>query len=326
MSFEKRVSIIVPIYKVPDYLERCVYSLTAQTHKDLEILLVDDGSPDECPGICDRLAKEDSRIRVIHKENGGLSSARNAGIAQATGDYLAFVDSDDFVTKTYIEDLLSACESSGVKLAACGYVEYYSEEKQIIHCGSNSYVTTGEAAVKDIFTMKNDIHVVAWNKLYAKELFTGNQILYPQGMLHEDVFTTYRFCAAAEKVAYINKPNYYYVQRQGSIIGQSFNPKRLQLLDAVESIKPFVAENAPTFDTEYRYYVFLNYLTILNAMADSNYQDRDLFKRMQNMIFEIAPQIKKNPYFSKKYRLVLLLLKLDMRSFYFVRKLYKHMG
>lgn len=326
MSYEKKISIIVPVYQVADYIERCVLSLLSQTYQNLEIVLVDDGSPDECPAICDRLALADSRIVVIHKNNGGLSSARNVGIAQASGDYLAFVDGDDFVSNTYISALLDACELHSVKIAACGYVEYYSEAAQVIHSGDGSYVITGSEAIKDIFTMKNEIHVVAWNKLYARELFTENGITYPEGMIHEDVFTTYRLCAAADKVAYVNQPNYFYVQRQGSIINQGFNPKRLQLLQAVDSIRPFVEENAPNFAAEYEYYVFLNYLTVINAMADSHYKDSVLFKSLRQKIYDLAPHILNNPYFRGKYKLVLLLLRLGMTGFYFIRGLYRHIG
>ena len=276
----KKISIIIPVYKVECYLEECMESLLKQSYHNLEIILIDDESPDKCPQICDFYMEKDDRVKVIHKKNGGLSSARNAGIAIAKGSYLAFIDGDDFVCKDYIETLICACEENDVKISACGYVEYYSDDKQIVHCGEKPYVITGEEAIKDIFTMKNDIHVVAWNKLYAKELFEENNIFYPEGKIHEDVFTTYKFLANVDNVVYINRPCYFYVQREGSIINQTFNIKRLQLLDAIEDIRPFVKEHSPTYDDEFAFYTFLNYLTIINSMADSNYKDKKIFRRI----------------------------------------------
>ena len=323
MISNKLVSVIVPIYNVENYIDKCVESICNQSYENIEVILVDDGSPDQCPTICDEWGRRDSRVRVVHKKNGGLSSARNAGIALAKGSYLAFIDGDDFVSKDYIETLIYACEENNVKVSACGYVEYYSENKQIIRCGESTYAISGEEAIKDIFTMKNDIHVVAWNKLYAKELFEENDILYPVGKIHEDVFTTYKFFANVDKVIYVNKPCYYYVQREGSIINQSFNPKRLQLLDAIEDIRPFVNEHSPIYDTEFAFYTFLNYLTVINSMADSDYKDRKMYKKIVSMIDTVVPQIRQTKYLSKKYILTLLFLKSGMTGFYMIRKIYQ---
>lgn len=317
------VSIIVPIYNVSPYIEKCVTSLLEQTHKELEIILVDDGSPDDCPSICDAFAAQDPRVRVIHQKNGGLSAARNAGIEAATGDYLAFVDGDDFVSPDYIEVMLSACLEHAVKMAACGYWEYYSEKKNAAIAVDKTVVLSAEEAIFDIFTMKNRVQVMAWNKLYARDLFENTSIRYPVGRIHEDVFTTYRFCAAAEKVVCVNKPCYYYVQRAGSIISQNFSPKRLQLLDAVNSIQPFVEEHAPVYDEAYKYYVFLNDLTVINAMADSRYCDVQLFRKVQKHIRECWTDLKNNPYVNIKNKLTVFLLKFGMRGFYAFRKLYK---
>lgn len=317
------VSIIVPIYKVEPFIEKCVTSLLAQTYTNLEIILVDDGSPDDCPSICDAFAEQDARVFVIHQENSGLSAARNAGIQVARGAYLAFVDGDDFVTPDYIEVMLNACEENNAKLAACGYLEYYSEERNTAFGVDKTIVLSAEEAITDIFVMNDQVQVMAWNKLYARELFDDTDIRYPVGKIHEDVFTTYRFCAAAEKIVCVNKACYYYVQREGSIISQNFSLKRLQLLDAVDSIKSFVESYAPTYDEAYAYYVFLNHLTIINAMADSCYYDRQLFGKMCSCIRSQMPVLKKNTYFGPKNRLTCFLLNMGMRGYYMFRKLYK---
>ena len=318
-----KVSVVVPVYNVAEYLSKCVKSLIAQTYKNIEIILVDDGATDQSGGICDDFQKKDERIKVIHKENGGLSSARNAGIEAATGEYIAFVDSDDFVAECYIEKLLDACITNNCKVSACAYYEYYSQDDMRFVGGENSTVKSREDAIKDIFTMKNEICVVAWNKLYAKELFENKANRYPEGRIHEDVFTTYKFCAAVDRVAYINEPLYFYVQRAGSIMGQTFSRKRLQLIDAVESIAPFVKENAPVFDKEYEYYVFLNYLTLINTMADSNYKDKELFFDLSSKISEMAVSLAENPCFGKKHKLSCVFLKFGMCIFFIIRKIYK---
>ena len=317
------VSIIVPIYNVAPYIEKCVTSLLTQTHTELEIILVDDGSPDDCPSICDAFAAKDSRVCVIHQKNGALSAARNTGIEAATGDYLAFVDGDDFVSPDYIEVMLNACLEHNVKMAACGYWEYYSEERNTAVAVDETVVLYAEEAIRDIFTMKNRVQVMAWNKLYARELFENTEIRYPVGRIHEDVFTTYRFCAAAEKLVCVNKPCYYYVQRAGSIISHNFSPKRLQLLDAVNSIQPFVERHAPVYDEAYKYYVFLNDLTVINAMADSRYHDAQLFNKMRKHIRECWADLKNNPYLNTKNKLTVFLLGFGMCGYYVFRKLYK---
>lgn len=317
------VSVIVPVYKVPAFIGKCVESLLDQTHKNLQIILVDDGSPDECGVLCDGYAQRDSRVQVIHKENGGLSDARNAGIEQAAGDYLAFVDGDDFVSEDYIETLLNACITNQTKMAACGYCNYYSDDRMTVLQPAESCVLSGEEAIKDIFTMGDNVQVMAWNKLYARSLFEDGTIRYPKGKIHEDVFTTYRFCAAAGKVACVNVPCYYYVQREGSIISQRFSPRRLQLLDAVESIRSFVEAAAPAYDREYEYYVFLNNLTLINAMADGQSMDKKLFAALRGKILKMLPDLKENPYFTKKDRLTCVFLRLGPGCFGIIRAIYK---
>lgn len=323
MASEKRISLIVPVYNVAKYLDRCVKSLLAQTYPHLEIILVDDGSTDGSGSLCDAYARADRRVRVIHQENSGLSAARNRGIDAASGAYLAFVDGDDFVAKHYVRTLLDACERNGASMAACGYMEYYTQKKQIPRCCEEPFAISGEEAVIDIFTQRNRIHVMAWNKLYHRSLFDGQGIRYPVGKIHEDVFTTYRLCAGAERVACTNEICYCYVQRQGSIVRSGFSPERLQLLEAVEFIRPFVKTHSPRYDEAFRFYEFINCLTVLNAMADSDYRDEALFTRIRSRIERLVPQLRKNPCFGKKHRVTVMLLGWGMGPYYGIRKAYK---
>ncbi len=223
------ISVIVPVYKVEAYLDRCVQSIVDQTYTNLEIILVDDGSPDRCPQMCDEWAKRDNRIRVIHKENGGLSDARNAGMQAASGTYIAFVDSDDWVSKRYIERLNQAIGHTGAKMAACG-VRLVDDERQ--NTGSKKedasfQILLAEQALSAQGWKK--VRAVAWNKLYHCSLLEGER--YPVGKYHEDEFFTYRIVDKAGRVAFVEDELYCYYQRSGSIMHE-FSMKRLDALEA----------------------------------------------------------------------------------------------
>lgn len=239
------ISIIVPVYKVERYLHRCVDSILSQTFSDFELILVDDGSPDNCGTLCDAYAAQDSRVRVIHQKNGGLSAARNAGIDQvfAGGDsqWLAFVDSDDWVHPKFLEALYGAVTATGCQLAACGYYRTSGadfpenqEWKAEVLSADDFYCTdTGEATA-----------TIACAKLYHRSLFQS--LRYPAGKLHEDEFTTYRTVYQAGKVAVVSAKLYAYYQNPDGIMGASWSPKRLHMLDAFEEQAAFArAENHP---------------------------------------------------------------------------------
>ena len=227
---EPLISVIVPIYKVEEYLNRCVESLVNQTYKNLEIILVDDGSPDNCPEMCDRWAKQDKRIRVIHKTNGGLSDARNAGMRIATGEYIAFVDSDDLVSYSFLEDLLYTSQSTNAELSACE-VESFSDEAEIqLTCDNDKQITVfnAEQALSQLIRGRG-FRAVAWNKLYRASLLTDEHFEF--GKLHEDEFFTYRIIDKCKTLSFVDKPLYKYRQREGSIMTVK-SDKHLDSLDA----------------------------------------------------------------------------------------------
>lgn len=227
----KLISVVVPVYNVEKYLTKCIQSIRNQTHHDLEIILVDDGSTDCSGGICDDFQKKDVRIKVIHKENGGLSDARNAGIDAAKGEYIAFVDSDDFIHPEMYTTMLRIMEGDKADIAVCG-IKNVPETEEIDYNltvpGQSDKVFTGldmqYMYFEENFAMTA---VVAWNKLYKKELF--HQVRYPKGKIHEDEYTTYRLTYPCKRISYIDTPFYYYVMRSTSIMGV-FNEKRFDLL------------------------------------------------------------------------------------------------
>lgn len=208
------ISVIVPIYKVELYLDRCVQSIVGQTYQNLEIILVDDGSPDTCPAICDSWAARDSRIKVFHKKNGGLSSARNAGLDICQGEYVAFVDSDDWVEADMYEALLQACNDQNTMISVCGRYVVSADGKYIDKC----YASPASVSSTD-FTARMFVgdccDSSACDKLFSKSLW--DNVRFPDGRIYEDVAIMYRVVLNSERVAIVNRPLYNYYRHGGSI-------------------------------------------------------------------------------------------------------------
>ena len=217
-----KISVIVPVYRVEKYLERCVESVINQTFSDFELILVNDGSPDTCPRLCDEWAAKDSRIRVIHKENGGLSDARNAGFAGSTGEWITFIDSDDYIHPKMLEVLYAAVQEFGVPVSACGYAETHGEPLQ----AEDPCATVLSPA--DFYRNYNITATVAWGKLYHRSIV----LPYPVGKLHEDEYVTYRILFALDRVIFINSPLYGYYQNTTGIIRSHWSLRRLDSLPA----------------------------------------------------------------------------------------------
>ena len=208
-----KLSIMVPVYKVEKYLRKCIDSILSQTFTDFELILVNDGSPDKSPDICEEYKQRDSRIVVIHKENGGLSDTRNAGLDVAKGDYFGFVDSDDHIAPNMYETLISVMEEKDCDMVICDNYRESPEGITIQNWLEESKSFNREEAMFQLLTDK--IGSQAWNKLYKKELFA--EIRYPIGRVYEDIPTTYKYLHRCDKVAYVKTPLYYYTIRGDSI-------------------------------------------------------------------------------------------------------------
>ena len=226
------ISVIVPCYNVEQYLRQCIKSITQQTYSNLEILLVDDGSPDRSGEICDEYAKSDKRIRVIHKQNGGLSDARNAAIDVCNGEYLTFVDSDDSVSLDHVETLYGLVEKYGCLLSVSQWQTFQEGTKLKINqkkIKEICYNTPKEAVTAMYYQEEFDNAV--WGKMYHRSLF--DDLRFPKGLIFEDDYTVYRLLFKSNKVAYTNKITYYYLLRNNSIEGESFNDKKMDSALAV---------------------------------------------------------------------------------------------
>lgn len=242
MPYEKPLlSIIVPVYDVERYLPKCMDSILAQTFTDFELILVDDGSPDNCPALCDAAAAKDARIRVIHQKNGGLSAARNAGLDAARGAWIGFVDSDDYIAPEMYEAMYHAVQSTGADLALCDYAEVDEAGApcQSMHIRLEKKDFTG----RDLLKNATDSTIQpAWNKLYRRDVFA--QLRYPEGKLNEDLFLIPEICLNTQKAVVVPKALYYYVQRGGSIMNGN---KTLRHFDAAEAAQRYwdcLVENA----------------------------------------------------------------------------------
>lgn len=223
------ISIIIPVYKVEKYLNRCIDSVINQTYRNIEIILVDDGSPDNCPEICNEYAAKDSRIRVIHQKNAGLSAARNAGLDIAQGDYIGFVDSDDYIHPEMYERLLNAIEFNHADIALCNF-QYVNEIGKIIYKFSplKNEIMDSNTALDKLEESYGVYYVVAWNRLYKRELF--KQVRFPVGKQHEDEAIAHIIYNNAKKIVAIDDELYYYVQREGSIMADM----TIRSLDIIE--------------------------------------------------------------------------------------------
>ena len=228
-----KVSIIIPVYNVEDYLCECVNSIISQELTDIEIILVDDGSTDLSGKMCDDFAKIDSRVRVIHKENGGLSSARNAGIDICKGDYVGFVDSDDVVSKEMFFCLYELSQELSADIAICSYSKFTDTVDFPVSTNNDYEVLNHEIALKELFKGEK-YFVTSWDKIYKRELF--NDIRFPNGKIHEDMFTTYKLFDLSNTVVYTKKILYGYRIRKNSITNTSFSEKRFDNLEAIDEI------------------------------------------------------------------------------------------
>lgn len=234
------ISVIVPVYKVEQYLDRCVQSIVDQTYKNLEIILVDDGSPDNCPAMCDAWAEKDSRIRVIHKENGGLSSARNAGLNFLRGQYVSFIDSDDYVDNTMIAELFEALDGHGDGFVFCG-VHWEENDQDFIDSPHSQSYCSWQAFMYDLSTMRRGCYCIVCNKLYTTSIWKN--LRFPEGVIHEDEAVALEVAKNSSYIAASDKTFYHYVQRHSSIMHAKVSMKNLGIFETLQNRMNYFLEH-----------------------------------------------------------------------------------
>ena len=299
-----KISIIVPVYKVENYLDKCVESILNQTEKGFELILVDDGSPDNCPKICDKYLLKDSRVKVVHKENGGLSDARNAGIKEAIGEWLSFIDSDDFIAPDMIENLLSNAENENADIAICDAVLFKDGENP-------SFTDSTEKKVMDSIGAQGKMinerlfSVNTWNKIYKKSLF--DDIVFPKGRLYEDLATTYKLLDKSKKVVYINGKKYAYLQRATSIMGQTGYKMKADKVEIVAEMIDYYKNNGKIDNF---FHGIMDYLLndIYKMASKGNLVSSIEYReKLKELYFSNIDRIKSNKNISKKSKSILKL-------------------
>lgn len=277
------VSVIIPIFNVEQFLDQCVESVINQTYKNLEIILVDDGSPDNCGKMCDEYAAQDNRIKVIHKQNGGLSDARNVGIDIATGNYITFIDSDDYVMPDMINILIRIIVNSYTDIAQCEFIRSksgcVSESKQGAF-QSEKFTVYSENKMAAYIKNKK-FATAAWGKIYKKSLF--NEIRFPVGRLHEDVFTTYKLIHKAESVAVTDYVGYVYRITENSITTSKFSPKKLDSVYGKLEQSEFIENNYPNLRKNAYSAIIYACNQCLLQMAKSRYKGKDEYAFLQKL-------------------------------------------
>lgn len=283
MNETVKISVIIPVYNIRDYLERCVSSVTNQTYHNLEIILVDDGSTDGSDMICDRFAEQDERIVVIHKENGGLSDARNAGIDRASGEFISFIDGDDYIESNMYEVMIQAVQDD-IPLVVCGIRALNSEgvclRDYVWNRNRNEVLTQRECFLAFMAGNYNGFDVASWNKLYRRDLFENIRFL--KGIISEDIECLYRILDKVDKCVCVKESLYVYVQREGSITNSGFYEKQMDVLYTLRKIVTYIEMKHPDLSkAAYRFelrWLFNCWKLVQNA------EDKEVKKKWEKRI------------------------------------------
>lgn len=315
------ISVIVPVYNVEQYLEKCVNSIINQTYKNLEIILVDDGATDSSGNMCDELAKSDNRIKVYHKENGGLSDARNYGVERATGDYIGFVDSDDYIDSEMYEKLYEAIKKENVDVAECslkviypGKIELFTDEKYYKVLGKTEYL-------EEYLTIKK-IFGSVWTKLIKSDV--AKKLVFPKGKLYEDTYYAYDLIEKVDRYVIMNNPYYNYLMRENSITNAKFNPRILDLIEIVEKFHKTTYENYPGLKEAADCRKMYAYFSVLNSiLLEENYRDNEYYSEILNYFKRNYISLLKNKYINYNRKLSVILIKLNIDLYRKVLMKYK---
>ena len=298
------ISVVVPVYNVEKYLDKCVQSILAQTYEDFELILVDDGSSDKCPLLCDKYACKYKKIRVLHKKNGGLSDARNAGTAIASGNYITFIDSDDCVSKDYLENLFYLLEENDADISVTGIEVFFEGEKPKMMPESKKHIYSGSEALKKML-YQDTLDTSACAMLLPIDI--AKKYPFPVGKYHEDEFTTYKFYSSVERVAVSTKKQYFYLQRNGSIM-HIFGKSSMDELDAADNLVEFCKENYPDIVPAAESKKFSDYCQVLLSNADLEKEYSEIFIRIKEYLIGKRKQILFDKNCRKKNRVAALLL------------------
>lgn len=297
------ISVIIPVYKVEQYLNQCIDSIVSQTYKNIEIILVDDGSPDNCPYICDDWKRKDPRVKVIHKKNGGLSDARNAGLDLASGDFIGFVDSDDWIEPDMYEKLLKVLIDENADISSCGTIDSYDNSERN---RSFPYSVGGSELFLKMIYKDTTFPVSTWNKLYRKKCW--ETLRFPLGKICEDAFTTYLLVDNANKIVQIPDLLYHYRIRENSIMTSNFRHSRMDEEEAWRRNYQYVQTKYPNIGKyAYDFYLQKVYMLLNLIRAEQNGAFVDEYRFLKRIIQDNYFYIIFKSTLSMKFRLRFIL-------------------
>ena len=282
-----KISVIVPIYNVEKLLRKCLDSLIAQTYKNLEIILVEDGSPDNCGRICDEYAEKDDRIIVIHQENAGVCAARNAALEIATGDYYGFADPDDYLEPDMFEYLITNLKKHDADISCCRYYRHLRDGRVIKKTDGELYIFSREEAIKELLKI-NTIKAVFWNKLFKKELFEG--VTFPEGLIYEGTIMVHRLFQKCDKIVYLPEAKYYYYDFEESYVNNKSlkhqcNYVLAQIIRYTDLVDEF---------PELKRKMIKKIFTEISILTKICYMDIDTYEKHIDEINEIGKFVKDN--------------------------------
>ena len=297
----EKISVIIPIYNVEQYLEKCIQSVLNQSYSNIEVLLINDGSTDKCPQICDELAKKDSRIRVIHKKNGGVSDARNVGINQAKGLYLTFVDPDDLIAIDMIELLHGTLLSNQCDISACGILRFNENEQPSNDLNQNVVrAMTSDDAINDML-YQNKIVIAILGKLYRKDLLKS--VKFSKDItIAEDADFNYRIFSQATSIVVNSSQKYYYLQRKGSAIHSSFSTKRMDGLVVMKNILKDAAKHRQPVVESAKSRLFIEAIYIATEISYSSRRYKSESDECLGLIKTLGRDLVNNEKSRKRYR------------------------
>ena len=316
------ISIIVPVYNVEKYLKKCVDSIVNQTYKNLEIILVDDGATDNSGKICDELVELDNRIKVYHKKNGGLSDARNYGVERAAGDYIGFVDSDDYIDAEMYEKLYEAIKKENVDVAECNLKIVYPEKTDLFTDQKYYQICNKQEYLEEYLKIEK-IFGSACVRLTKADI--AKKLKFPVRKLYEDTYYAYDLIGIVDKYVIMDNPYYNYLMRENSITNAKFNPRIFDLIEIVEKFHTNVYKNYPSLKEAADCRKMYAYFSVLNSiLLEEDFKNNSFYKQIIDYFKEEYTKLLRNKYITRNRKLSILLIKFSINLYRKVLLRYKN--
>ena len=306
-KMEPKISVIIPVYNVEKYLEKCIKSVISQEYKNLEIILVNDGSTDKSGEICDNYKLIDDRIKVMHKKNGGLSDARNCGLDNARGEYIAFLDSDDWIDKKLYSSLYNIINKYDADIAICNFKKVYKENEELNNIHSE-FIYSNVEVLENILSKIGTQMIVSWNKLYKREVLKNMR--FPVGKIHEDEFLTPMILYKANRIVYTEKELIYYRQRENSIMGSGFTNRSIDILHALDIRSDFYLKNNlfSLYEKNLRHQLDIN-IDFYYKIKNSDIQNKtQLYRNLSKSVLKIKKRLNNKLSAKDKFRIGLFIV------------------